>query len=132
MDKVVIDTNIFISGLLFGGNPEKVLKAWISHKFILCISPELQVELVIKLQNKFGVKDTYITSLLVSFDEYAEKYIPHKKISLVRDPNDNFLLELAEEAQAEFLITGDKDLLSLGSHKSTRIVTPREFLNTNL
>ena len=43
------------------------------------------------------------------------------------DPKDSYLLALAEAGQAEFLVTGDKELLALGSHKTTRIVSAREF-----
>jgi predicted nucleic acid-binding protein len=57
------------------------------------------------------------------------RHIPIRKkaVSLVRDANDLFLLSFAETIPADFIITGDKDLLSLGFHRQTKIVTYREF-----
>ncbi len=128
MDKVVIDTNVFISGLLFGGNPEKIIQKWIKKEFILCISPQLQAEIVMKLQNKFDASDVFISQLLIAFDMYAKHYIPQNTLTLVRDPKDNFLLELAEEASANYIITGDNDLLSLKKFTLTQIITPAAYL----
>ncbi len=51
------------------------------------------------------------------------------KILLLRDKKDNFLLELAEESNADFIITGYKNLLILGEYKNTKIITPKNFLN---
>ncbi len=129
MDKVVIDTNIFLSGLLFGGNPEKILKRWVRKEFLLCISPQLQAEIVNKLRYKFKVSQKFINTLLIDLNGHTKKFIPQTKISLVRDPGDNFLLELSEEAKANFLITGDKDLLTIKKYKQTKIVSPIEYLN---
>lgn len=129
MDKVIIDTNVFISGLLFNGNPEKILQSWIKNKFILYISPQLQAELINKLKNKFHATEEFTNALLTNFDKRAKKFIPHKHLSIVRDPNDNFLLELAEEARTDYIITGDKDLLILKYYKETKILTPKEYLH---
>ena len=129
MDKVIIDTNVFISGLLFGGNPEKVLKSWTRNEFILCISPELQTEIINTLEGKFKATEDYINKLLTDLKTHSQKFIPQTKISLVRDPKDNFLLELAEEAKADFIITGDKDLLILKKYKNTKVISVKEFLN---
>lgn len=130
MDKVVIDTNVFISGLLFGGNPERVLNLWIEKKFILCISPELQAEIVNKLIAKFHASDTFIKNLVYFLENGCEKYIPQRKVTVVRDKNDNFLLDLALAADAKYLITGDKDLLNLNHYQNTYILSPRDFLTS--
>jgi putative PIN family toxin of toxin-antitoxin system len=128
MHKVIIDSNVFISGLLFGGVPEKILQSWMKNQFILCISPQLQAELINKLRYKFRATEDFTNNLLANFDGHAKRFTPHTNISLVRDPNDNFLLELAEEAHADYLITGDKDLLALKSYKRTNILSPDKYL----
>lgn len=128
MHNVVIDTNVFISGLLFGGNPAKLLEAWSQKNFILCISPELQAEIINKLEIKFKVPKQFTDSLLLDLSQHTMQFIPQKKISILRDPKDNFLLELAQEAKADYLISGDKDVLVLQKYKNTKIVTPKEFL----
>ena len=63
-----------------------------------------------------------------ALDLNSEKYIPGKKVNLCRDPQDNFLLELALESRADFLVSGDKLVLELKQYKSTKIITPKEFL----
>lgn len=128
MDRVIIDTNVFISGLLFGGNPEKVLQKWINREFILCISPELQAEIVSKLMFKFHASDSFIKSLIYLIENISEKYIPSRVTTKVRDKSDNFLLELAQEANAKFIISGDKDLLTLGYFRKTKIISPKDFI----
>ncbi|MHB8443274.1 MAG: putative toxin-antitoxin system toxin component, PIN family [Patescibacteria group bacterium] len=128
MNRVIVDSNIFLSGWLFGGNPEKVLRYWSMKKFVLCISPELQAELINKLQNKFHIDNDTVKSLIVDLENNSKKIIPKVKILLSRDPLDNFILELAEESHANFIITGDKDLLILKHYKKTKIVSPTEFL----
>ncbi len=129
MNKVVVDTNIFISGLLFGGNPEIILKAWSRNEFILCVSPELQSEIINKLQTKLKSTQAFINNLLFDLNEHAEQFLPQEKVSLLRDPKDNFLLELALEAKADYLISGDKDVLAMKEYKDTGIVSAAQFLN---
>lgn len=128
MIKVIIDANVFISGLLFGGNPDRILKMWSENNFILCISPQLQAEIINILHNKFKVHEDFSNRFLSGLNEHSQKYIPHSKVKVVRDARDNYLLELAEESQADFLITGDKDLLTLKEYKLTKIISPIEFL----
>ena len=128
MPKVVVDTNVFLSGILFGGNPRKIITAWLDKQYILCISPELKAEIINKLRSKFGLPLPTIEIIEDALDLYGEKYIPGKKVNLCRDPNDNFLLELAQESRADYLISGDKLVLELKQYKSTKIITPKEFL----
>lgn len=126
--KVVVDTNVFISGFLFGGNPRKIIDSWINNKYIFCLSPELKAEIINKLQNKFLLSNESLRTIEEMLDTNTEKYVPKKKIFLVKDSRDNFLLELADEAQANYLINGDKLVLTLGYYKKTKIVSPKNFL----
>ena len=128
MPKVVVDTNVFLSGILFGGNPKKVITSWLAKKYILCISPELKAEIINKLRLKFDLSLQTIEIIEDALDLNSEKYIPRKKVYLCRDPQDNFLLELAQESRANYLISGDKLVLEIKQYKSTKIITPKEFL----
>lgn len=128
MAKVIIDTNVFLSAILFGGLPYKILEFWLQKRFILCISPELKGEIISKLTFKFSVPKEVVETISYLLDIYSEKYIPKKKITICKDPTDNFLLELAEESKADFLISGDKLVLEIKAYKQTRIVSPKEFL----
>lgn len=128
MVKVIIDTNVFLSGLLFGGNPEIILRFWIQGTIIFCISPALKAEIINKLQGKFDAPKPYITTIARTIDLYSEKYIPKKKVSLYKDSTDNFLLELALVSGADYLISGDKEVRKLGKYQQTKIVSPQEFI----
>ncbi|CAN5183253.1 putative toxin-antitoxin system toxin component, PIN family [soil metagenome] len=128
MHKVIIDTNVFISGIVYRGNPRKVIEAWLTKKMIVCLSPELKAEILRKLQRKFFLPPDSLARIEVDLHINTKKFVPQTHISLVRDPNDNFLLELAEEANADYIISGDKDLLILKNYKGTKILTPAEFL----
>lgn len=129
MRKVVIDTNVFISGILFGGNPQKILEAWLHQKFILCLSPELKAEILGKLERKFLLPAENLHTIEQSLDRYSEKYVPKKKVILLKDLNDNFLLALSEKSQADYLVSGDKQVVELKRYKNTTILIAKEFLD---
>lgn len=128
MHKIVVDTNVFISGVLFGGNPQKIIEAWLNKKYIFCLSPELKAEILNKLQGKFLISIYTLQTIGRSLEAKTEKYIPKKKIFICKDPTDNFLLELADEAQADYLISGDKLVLKLKQYNKTKILSPKDFL----
>ncbi len=128
MLKVVIDTNVFISGIVFGGTPRKIINAWIAEEYVFCLSPELKAEILIKLQKKFLLPQDVLTNIEDALDTYSQKYIPTQKVNICKDPQDNFLLELAEEAKANYLVSGDKLVLALKEYKNTKIISPKKFL----
>lgn len=129
MAKVILDTNVFLSGLLFGGTPEKILQHWIKRDFILCISPTLKAEIINKLTIKFNAVELYTLTLSNLIDNISEKYIPKQKINICKDKSDNFLFELAEESKAEYMISGDKLVQDIKIYKKTKIISPKEFLD---
>lgn len=128
MHKVVVDTNVFISGILYGGNPQAIIEAWLNNKYIVCLSPQLKAEIVGKLQGKFLLSISAIQTIEETLDSKTEKYITRKKLFICKDPTDNFLLELALEAQADYLISGDKLVLKLKKYGKTKIISPKNFL----
>lgn len=125
--RVVVDTNIFISGLLFGGNTKGILRLIENSKIILLISPQTLSELSEKLAH-FEVSGTLKNEFLFLLKQIAVNIVPKRKIDIVRDKKDNVFLELAVEGKADFIITGDKDLLVLKAYRSIRILSPKEFL----
>lgn len=128
MHKVVVDTNVFISGILYGGNPQAIIEAWLNKKYIFCLSPELKAEILNKLQEKFLISTYTLQTIEKALEAKTEKHIPKKKIFICKDPADNFLLELALEAQADYLISGDKLVLKLKQYNKTKILSPKDFL----
>lgn len=71
---------------------------------------------------------TLIEELIETIEEYAEFIDVKTKLNVCRDPKDNFLISLSQEGQADYLLTGDRDLLALNNFGSTTILTISDFL----
>ncbi len=128
MHKVIVDTNVFISGIIFGGNPREIITFWLINKYIFCLSPELKAEILGKLKRKFLLPKEKLQEIEDALDTKSQKYIPKIKVTICKDPQDNFLLELAEKANADFIISGDKLVLDIKLYKNTKIISPKEFI----
>ncbi len=125
--KVVIDTNVFISGIFFGGNPLKTLRLWQRRKIELVISPELEAEIIRKLK-AFYASEELLTDWKRVIEENSIQILPKVNPKLSRDPKDNFLLAAALTVAADYLITSDKDPLILGKISNTKILKPSQFI----
>ena len=127
--KVIIDTNLWISFLI--GKQLVSLKPLLLEQTIQPIlSEQLLQEITLvtqrpKLQKYFP--QSKVNELIDLLKIIGLSIDIQSKVSLCRDAKDNYLLALAKDSQADFLITGDKDLLVLGKFKSTKIVTYQEF-----
>jgi putative PIN family toxin of toxin-antitoxin system len=131
--KIILDTNLWISFLI--NKDYSFLDKYIGNeKAKLIFSEELIQEFLTvakrpKLQKYFSDKD--IENLLHIFENFGNLIEVTSKIELCRDYKDNFLLNLAADSKADFLVTGDKDLLEIKTIEKTRILTIRELM-TNL
>lgn len=129
--RAVVDTNITVSGLLFGGLPLKVVRAAIDRRFTWVTSPCLIEELERVLgHKKFDLSRREIKTLLAPITEIFEVVIPTTIVNIVeRCPGDNRVLECALDGKCSFVITGDRrDLLSIGKFDAVEIITARLFL----
>lgn len=127
--KVIFDTNIWISFLI--GKRLQTFKDLItSQKVKIVLSDQLILELRLVTQRpklrKYFPKEK-VEELVDLLLTVGHMYQTVANNLLSRDPKDNFLLDLAEKSKADFLVTGDKDLLVLNPFKKTQIVTPAEF-----
>lgn len=127
--KIIIDTNIWISFLI--GKELRDLKHLIVNEKVKVITTDQltnEIKLVTsrkKLKKYFN--EDKVSDLLSLLDILADK-VKIKKIDKVcRDPKDDFLLALSKESRANYLITGDKDLLDIKVFGRTKIVTIRQF-----
>ena len=131
MIRAVVDTNIVISGLFFGGTPYKVVKAAIDRKFLHLLSAPLinEIERVMR-SKKFGLSPEEASVLTTLFFERATIVVPTSTINAIpRCPGDNRVLECAVDGNAQYIVTGDrKDLLSLGKFQSIPIISAKDFL----
>jgi hypothetical protein len=127
--KVVIDTNIWISYLL-GGLLQRIDEKILSKEVKAVVSDEMLKELS-EVLSRPRFKNIFtaqrIKELFSLLDSYAIVVSPSQKVSACRDEKDNFLLEVALEGEADYLITGDEDLLVLDPFHNTRIVRPKDF-----
>ena len=136
MAKVVIDANVLISSV-FGGLPlESISRALLYHE--VCYSEDIEKELrgvLKKIESKLQARQ--IETLhrnLSKFLSFCKKVSVTESVTLCRDKKDNRYLSLCKQVRADFLITGDKDLLTISkkvlidNHLICNIVTPAEFV----
>jgi putative PIN family toxin of toxin-antitoxin system len=128
--RVVLDTNVAVSAILFGGKPQEILKAALAGDLRLCISEAMVTELQRVLQRpKFGFKAQIIQSIISELTLLADWVTPKKHLDLVKDdPADNLVIDCAVEASADYIITGDKHLLQLGKCGKVEIANPDAFI----
>ena len=135
MIRAVIDTNITVSGLLFGGLPLKIINAAIDRRFVWMTSPYLIEELERVLRyKKFDLSTHEIKVLLAPIMEISEIIVPMTSVDVIqRCPADNRVLECALDGKCSFVVTGDRqDLLSIRKLHQIEIVTARHFLEKKL
>ena len=131
--RLVIDTNVLLSTLISSASPSaQILALWRSRKFELLTSAE-QIEEIARVTRYPRIRARLAPALagrLVNrLRDVAIVVEKLPKVDRSPDPDDNYLLALAEAGQADFLVTGDNPLLALKRHKSTRIVTPAALLH---
>jgi putative PIN family toxin of toxin-antitoxin system len=130
VSRIIIDTNLWIS-FLITKNFTKLDEIIFSKKCVLVFSKELLEEFLTvakrpKFRRFFSSSD--IEEILETIQEYAEFIEVTSKTEVCKDPKDNFLLSLSMDGSADFLLTGDNDLLMLTKFRKTAIITISDFL----
>lgn len=127
--RIVLDTNIVVSAIFFGGNPREIVELLMRQKIEVCASKEIieeYKETVEYLKGKYAKK-----KLKVPIDNIISKceIIDIKsKIEASRDSDDDKFINCAVDAKALYIVSGDKDLLVLNRWKEIEIITAKEFL----
>ncbi len=132
MIRAVVDTNVFISGIFWSGTPLKVLEAWIDGRFKLIVSNEILVEYerVFEELNK-KAKNPNSNRILELVKLNAEMVIPVTFVKpICRDKDDDKFLTAAIGGSAQYIVTGDDDLLVLNGHQHLKILKPKSFLES--
>ncbi len=127
--KIVLDTNILVSGIFWTGTPSVILNHWINDRFELLLSDEIFDE----YQKTFfriskGKKDELVTNWLFLLSESSTFTTIKKRFVLSADPDDNKFIECAIAGNAKYIVSGDSHLLDLKSILNTEIITASEFL----
>jgi putative PIN family toxin of toxin-antitoxin system len=125
--RVVLDTNVLISALLFDGNPEKAVLSTLNGLEELVLSAYIVAETTRILEDKFGV-EPYSLELLQQLLSEAELVYFQPFLNVIEDELDNRILETAVRGKATYLVTGDNLLLKLKQYKDIKIVSIKEFL----
>ena len=132
--RVVLDTNTVVSALLFSGISSKLVSLWQKGLITPLLSREILDEYLRVLSYpKFDLSEGEIKELIQEeILPYAEVVKPKRRLRVVqRDPSDNKFLECAVAGKARVIISGDKELLSLGRYRQIRIQSPAQFLADN-
>jgi len=129
MLRVVLDTNVVVSGLLHQkGAPAAILDAATSKQYRCYISESLLDEYQEVLARDYlGLDQRRATRFIGALREVALFVVPRKKVVIARDPDDDRVMECALEAGADFIVTGNTRDFPAQFH-GVRVVTPRDFL----
>ncbi len=128
---VVLDTNILVSGVLFEkGNEAEILHSAANGEIDIIISPDILEEFVDVISRpKFQLTDDDVSAAYQFILSFVKLTVPTGNVRIrIRDSEDLKLLECVQETKARYLVTGDKDLLELGTFNRTLILTPSQFL----
>jgi hypothetical protein len=127
--RVVLDTNVYISALRYGGKPATIVDLAVKGDFQLLTSLPLKAELGRVLREKFSYTPQQVSETAKSLWKRAEWIAPRRRLSICPDEADNRVLECALEGHADCIVTGDRDLLKLPAMEGLAILAPAAFLS---
>ena len=131
--RLVIDTNLWIS-FIISKKLNLLEPILFAENTRILFSSELVEELkatITKPKLKKYFSDNALEEMLTVFDPYIDFITVKSTVSICIDPNDNFLLALAKDGKANYLLTGDNDLLDIGKYEKTIIIKISEFFEQN-
>jgi hypothetical protein len=133
--KVVLDTNIFVSGLVSSkGPPRQIIDAWLDEHFTLVTSLYLVGELAHvltypRIAKRIHLKEAGADAILAALLSQAEMAPGELQLpGVTRDPKDDAVVACAVESEADYIVSGDQDLLVLDEYGGIEVVTPRRFV----
>ena len=132
--RIVLDTNVFISGVFFGGLPFQILRAWRDGKVTLALSIEILEEyqrVGRTLAKKFpGVDlDPILDLVAVSAEVVSAPDLPEP---VCEDPEDDKFLACALAVRSKHIVSGDRHLLNVSPYRGVQILSPRAFVERYL
>ena len=127
--RIVLDTNVFISGIFFTGPPYQILKAWRDGRVQLLVSPSILEEYQrIGAELALQFRDVDLKAFLDLLTVQAEIVLAPTLPPVIRDdPSDDKFLEAAVAGNASYIIRGDKHLLTLSEFQGIQILKPKDF-----
>ncbi|MEA2080691.1 MAG: putative toxin-antitoxin system toxin component, PIN family [Pseudomonadota bacterium] len=129
--KVVLDTNVLISGIYFAGLPEKILEAWGTRRFQLLVSTEILQEylnVAERLAARYaGVEYESVLGLIIQNAELAQTSDLPEPVST--DPDDDKFIACALAGNSTTIVSGDSDLLNVSGYCRIKVLTPKAFVS---
>lgn len=125
-----VDTNVLVSGTLFGGVPGTIISAAVDRRFTLALSPAIlnEYEEVLS-RSKFGLAIDAVEVLVRDMESRAFVVHPTKMHKVVADdPDDDAVIDCAVEANADIIVSGDGHLTELKQIEGIPVVTPAKFI----
>jgi hypothetical protein len=133
--KVVLDTNVLVSGLISNqGPPRQIVDAWLEGRFTLVISLYLVEELAHvltypRIAERIRLDEPEVNTILAALLSQAEMAPGELELpGVTRDSKDDAVVACAVEGDAGYIVSGDQDLLVLGEYEGIEVVTPRWFV----
>lgn len=132
--RIIVDTNVLMSAIFFGGTPARILQAWREATVVLIMSPEIideYVRVAERLSARYqGVAVRRILALIVQNAEVVHgSPLP---VAVCEDPDDDKFLARADPANVEVIVSGDKKLRAVSDYAGVRVVTPRQFVDESV
>ena len=131
--KIVVDTNVVISGTFFKGHPRKIVEAIVDKKFEVFATTEIieeYKEIVEEMiHRKQGNLDNNLIDYFISKLNVIEK---HSNVKVCRDPDDDKFINCALDSKSLYIVSGDKDLLTIEKYEDIEIITAAEFCKRSL
>ena len=129
--RIVLDTNVFVSGIFFSGPPSRILEAWRDDNVQLAISPDIFHEyqrIGSELSKQFPIVD--LNSILGLVIIHAVMF-PSPKLPepVCEDPDDDKFIACAITSKSNVIVSGDKHLLKVSGFRGINILKPREFVD---
>jgi putative PIN family toxin of toxin-antitoxin system len=129
--KIVLDTNVFISGIFFGGPPSQILKSWRQSKLTIILTQQILGEYQ-RVGEELSAKypSIHIEPIIKLFTIFGE-FVETKGITetICEDPDDNKFIECAIASQSKLIVSGDKHLLTISGYKDIEVLKPRQFID---
>jgi hypothetical protein len=131
--RLVLDTNVVASAMLWGGNPKLLLQARREKRIELFTSVAMLAELTDilarpKFEKKIAASMLTVDQLVDGYTELAQMVRPTPTPRIVADPDDDVVIGTALAAKADLLVTGDRSLLDVGAYQGIRIVSVAEAI----
>ena len=131
--RIVVDTNVVISGTFFKGNPRRVVEAIIKSEVDAYATPEI-IDEYQSIVNRiiYRGKGSFDSSGFIRFIADLNLIEALTEVSVCRDPEDNKFISCAIDAEALYIVSGDKDLLDLKEYEGVRMITATDFVEKHL